>query len=74
MNKSTIEKLAALCLERLASQGKTLNHVLKRNQTNPFPIGKTNLENLIYKGELSVKLQIKLAEYLGLKYKITLEE
>jgi len=51
----------------------TWDHIHKAKEPNPFPIGKTGLENLIYKKNISLAQQVKLAEFFGLTLKITIE-
>lgn len=67
------KKLSLLCRERIKEQGKTLARIKKGLDKNPFPIGKTNLENIYYNKGLSIQLQIKLAQYFGLKVKLIIE-
>ena len=71
--KSVEDVLAERCWEYMNKRLIVWDHVHKGKIPNPFPIGKTNLEKLIYKKELSLPLQVKLAEFFGMTLKITIE-
>ena len=70
---SVEEVLAERCWEYMNKRLIVWDHVHKGKIPNPFPIGKTNLEKLIYKKELSLAQQVKLAEFFGMTLKITIE-
>jgi hypothetical protein len=67
------EVLAERCWQYMNKRLIVWDHVHKGKVPNPFPIGKTNLEKLIYKKELSLAQQVKLAEFFGMTLKITIE-
>lgn len=71
--KSVEEVLAERCKQYMNNRLITWDHIHKAKEPNPFPIGKTGLENLIYKKQLSLAQQVKLAEFFGLTLKITIE-
>jgi hypothetical protein len=67
------EVLAERCNEYMNKELIGWTKVLRGEEENPFPIGKTALENLIWKKQLSLAQQVKLAEFFGLTLKITIE-
>ena len=71
--KSVEEVLAERCKQYMNNRLITWDHIHKAKEPNPFPIGKTGLENLIYKKNISLAQQVKLAEFFGLTLKITIE-
>jgi len=71
--KSVEEVLAERCKQYMTNRLITFKYILTGLETNPFPIGKTALENLIWKKNISIAQQVKLAEFFGLTLKITIE-
>lgn len=70
---SVEEVLAERCNEYMNKELIGWTNLLRGEEENPFPIGKTALENLIWKKELSLAQQVKLAEFFGLTLKITIQ-
>lgn len=71
--KSVEEVLSERCKQYMTNRLITFKYILTGLEPNPFPIGKTGLENLIWKKQLSLAQQVKLAEFFGLTLKITIE-
>jgi len=71
--KSVEEVLAERCKQYMTNRLITFKYILTGLEPNPFPIGKTGIENLIWKKNISIAQQVKLAEFFGLTLKITIE-
>ncbi len=66
----TIFKLAILAGNELAEKNLSLEDVRKNPELNSMPIGVRALFYLLKNQKLSLKGQIKLIEYFGLKWEL----
>ena len=70
MKNETLFKLAILAGNEMAEKSISLEDVRKDPDKNPFPIGVRALFYLLKNQKLSLKGQIKLIEYFGLKWEL----
>jgi len=66
----TIFKLAILAGNEMAEKGLSLEDVRAKPELNKMPIGVRALFYLLKNQKLSLKGQIKLIEYFGLKWEL----
>jgi len=66
----TIFKLAILVGNEMAEKGQSLEDIRKNPEINKMPIGCRALFYLLKNQKLSLKGQIKLIEYFGLKWEL----
>ena len=70
MRNETICKLAILAGNEMAEKGLSLEDVRANPDLNTMPIGVRALFYLLKNQKLSLKGQIKLIEYFGLKWEL----
>jgi hypothetical protein len=70
MRNETIFKLAILAGNEMAEKGLSLEDVRANPDLNTMPIGVRALFYLLKNQKLSLKGQIKLIEYFGLKWEL----
>ena len=70
MRNETIFKLAILAGNEMAEKGISLEDVRANPDLNTMPIGVRALFYLLKNQKLSLKGQIKLIEYFGLKWEL----
>jgi hypothetical protein len=68
--KDTLFKLAILAGNEMAENRLSLEDIRINPELNPFPIGVRALFYLLKNQKLSLKGQIKLIEYFGLKWEL----
>jgi len=67
------KKIRLLCRQYLEYSGLTVG-MIKRRGSSPFPIGTRNLQRLLKGEHISLKIQVKLLDYFGVKWSVCLEE
>jgi hypothetical protein len=74
MRNETRYHLAILAGNEMAEKGLSLEDIRHDPEKNPFPIGVRAVFYLLKNQRLSLKGQIKLIEYFGLKWELLIIE